>query len=109
MAIPWTPPCVYVDPNTGKPTDVVTVQGLECAFGGVLTVVAEFALLAAFIMLLVGGFKYLTSGGDPKAAEAAQHTITYAIFGLIALVLVWLILKLIQEFTGVNVTIFRIP
>lgn len=59
-------------------------------------------------MFLIGGFKYLTSGGDPKALEGAKGTLTHAILGLIVLVFAFLILVIIQAVTGVNVTQFRI-
>ncbi len=67
-----------------------------------------FAGIALFILLLVGGFKYITSGGDPKALEGAQKTITYAIAGLIVIILSFLILVLISTITGVDVTKFNV-
>lgn len=64
------------------------------------------AFIALTIMLLVSGFKYLTSGGDPKATQAAGQIITWAFLGIIFLILAWLILKLIETFTGVTLTQF---
>jgi len=60
-------------------------------------------------MLIVGGFKYLTSGGDQKATASAQQTLTFAVVGLVLLVLAFLVFRLIEQFTGVNVTNFVIP
>jgi hypothetical protein len=88
---------------------VATIQGFECIVQIVLNYAIRLAGIAVFIMLIIGGFKYLTSGGDPKAKEAAQKTITYAIFGLALLLGSWLILLFINEFTGLNVTQFTIP
>ena len=59
-------------------------------------------------MFIVGGFKYVTSGGDPKKVQAAQATLTYAILGLVLALLAWFILVFIEKFTGVKVTEFRI-
>lgn len=89
--------------------NVATLKGVEAIFRLILNVATQLAVLAVFIMLIIGGFKYLTSGGDPKATESAQKTITYAILGLVALIGIWLILKFIYVFTGVNVTQFVIP
>ena len=61
-----------------------------------------------FIMLILGGFKYLTSAGNPENAAAAQKTITYAIIGIVIVALAYLILVLIQQFTGANVTQFTV-
>lgn len=91
----------------GEP--IATIQGLECIFINILNIATSLAGLAVFIMLLVGGFKYLTSGGDPKAAQSARNTLTYAILGLVLVIAAWFILKFIAEFTGVEVTIFKIP
>ena len=52
-------------------------------------------VLIFFAMLLVGGFKYLTSGGDMKALDSAKGTLTFAFIGLSFLVASWLILNLI--------------
>ncbi len=92
-----------------SPTDgIATIQNLECIFGNVIKFALGFAGIILFILLIVGGMKYITSGGDPKAAEGAQKTITYAIGGLILILLSFLILRLISTITGVDVTQFKI-
>ncbi len=87
---------------------VATIKGLECAFSNFISVILALAGIVLFIMLVIGGFRYLVSGGDPKAVEAAKGTLTQAIVGLVILVLAFLILVLIREITGVNVTEFRV-
>lgn len=77
-------------------------------FFNIVKVLIASAGVALFILLLVGGFKYITSGGDPKAAEGAQKTITYAIGGLVLILLSYLILVIIYKITGVNVTQFQV-
>lgn len=89
--------------------DPAKITDLELIFGRIISLASYFALFVAFIMLLIGGFRYLTSGGDPKKAEEAKNTITYAIFGLLVLVGIWFLLKFIKSFTGIDVTLFQIP
>jgi len=84
------------------------LSDLEGVFGNVIKSALALAGVVLFILLLVGGIKYITSGGDPKAAEGAQKTITYAIGGLILILLSYLILVLIKTITGVDVTQFII-
>jgi TRAP-type C4-dicarboxylate transport system permease small subunit len=96
-------------PGGGAPIEVATIQGFECLVRIALNFAVRLAGIAAFVMLLIGGFKYLTSGGDPKSTESAKKTITYAILGLVLLLGGWLVLLFIKEFTGINVTIFEIP
>jgi hypothetical protein len=49
--------------------------------------------LAAFISLIIGGFQYLTSMGEPAGIREAKDRIYSAFFGLILLLGSWLILK----------------
>ena len=88
---------------------VATIQGFECLFQNILQVIVPIAGLAFFAMFLVGGFKYLTSAGDPKKAATATHTLTMAFIGIVGVIVSWLILLFIKNFTGVNVTEFNIP
>lgn len=88
--------------------DVATLQYLETIFANVISAALAFAAIVLFIMFLIAGFRYLTSGGDPKAVEAAKGTLTHAIAGLVILVLAFVILQLIKIITGVDVTIFKV-
>lgn len=85
-----------------------TIKGLECAFGNFISVILALSGIVLFLMLVVGGFRYLVSGGDPKAVESAKGTLTQAIVGLVILVLAFLILKLIEAITNVPVTQFKV-
>lgn len=85
-----------------------TIQCLGGIFSNVVQSFLGFAGIVLFILLLVGGFKFITSGGDPKAVEGAQKTITYAIIGLVVILLSFLILVLIRAVTGVDVTKFNV-
>ena len=90
------------------PEDVATFGALEGVFENVTRAVLGLAAITLFILLVWGGFKYITSGGDPKAAEDARKTLTYAIGGMVLIALAILILRLIEAFTGIDVTQFRI-
>jgi len=74
----------------------------------VVSVVALIGGFLSFIALIVGGFRYITARGDPKAIAAAQSSITWAIAGLGLIIVAWLILLFIEKFTGVQVTIFKL-
>ncbi|MCR4324717.1 MAG: pilin [Candidatus Curtissbacteria bacterium] len=75
----------------------------------IISLLAPAAGIAFFVMLIVGGFKYITSGGDPKNVGQAQSILTYAVIGIVLVVASWLILQLIGRVTGVDVTTVRIP
>lgn len=84
------------------------LSALEGVFSNVVKALLGGAGIALFIMLLSGGLKYITSSGDPKATEGAQKTITYAIGGLVLVLLSYLFLVLISQITGVDITKFKI-
>jgi hypothetical protein len=49
----------------------------------VIRVLSTIAGVAAVIMLIVGGLKYITSGGDSSKVSSAKSTIIYALVGLV--------------------------
>ena len=87
--------------------DVAQLQDLGCYFGNVLTAIIPLIGILSFVMILAGGFKILTSGGDPKGIAGGKQTITLAIAGIALSILSWLILVLIRNLTGVDVTQFN--
>lgn len=105
-------------PNTGGPWPeatkcesgdcVATIKGFEWIFENIIVSILGLAGIVFFLMITMGGFKYITSGGDPKAAAAARQTITHALMGLILVAAAYLILLFIQNFTGANLTDFKL-
>ena len=94
---------VYAIKDPAEISDIVDI------LARIINLLAPVAAIALFIMILVAGFQFLTSGGDPKSVAAARTTLTYAIIGVILVVVVWLILTLIEAVTGVDVTIVNLP
>lgn len=93
-------PCIY--------QDTLQISCLESLFGRIIGLVASFAGIIFFIMLLIGGFKYLFSGGDAKKTESAKGTLTAAFLGLVLIVAAYIFLQLIGAFTGLDLTHFQI-
>lgn len=65
-------------------------------------------MLVFFVMLMVGGVKFLMAGGDAKALDSAKGTITFSLIGVVFLVSAWIILNIIGNFillggTGNNI------
>ncbi len=51
--------------------------------------------VVAVFMIIIGGFKYITSGGDTNGVSAAKNTIIYAIIGLVIVALAQVAVKFI--------------
>lgn len=49
----------------------------------------------AIIMLIYGGFRYITSGGDSNRVGSAKNTIIYAIIGLVIVALAQIIVHFV--------------
>ena len=102
-----------LDPSKGEVgvdefKDVPTIKGFEAIFENVISVVLSLGAFALFIMLVSGGIRFLTAGDDPKAVEGAKKTISTAIGGIVILVLSYLFLVFIKQFTGMDVTSFKV-
>ena len=85
-----------------------SLKDLEGVFSNVVSAILPLAGIVLFILLIIGGFNFISSGGDPKKTEVAQKTISTAIMGFILVASAYLILVLIEKFTGVKVTEFKI-
>ena len=55
------------------------------------------------IMIIYGGFRYITSGGDSGRVGNAKNTLIYAVIGLIIVVLAQLIVHFVINFSSTNV------
>lgn len=80
----------------------VPLSELDTIFGNIISIAISIAGIVFFIMLIIGGFKYITAGGEPPQLESAKKTLTYAIAGLFFIALAYLILRFIAVFTGVE-------
>jgi len=61
----------------------------------------------SIIMIIYGGFRYITSGGDSGKVGNAKNTLIYAIVGLIIVVLAQLIVNFVITQTSNNTTNFQ--
>lgn len=58
----------------------------------------------AVIMIIYGGFRYITSGGDSGRVGNAKSTLLYAVVGLIIVALAQLIVHFVINFSSTSVT-----
>lgn len=68
--------------NTGDP-----VTGKDGALVKATNVLALIAGLMAVIFLVLGGIKYITSGGAPAEVSKAKESIIYAVVGIVVIVI----------------------
>ncbi len=66
----------------------------------IVTVINIFSLVVgviSVIMIIIGGLKYITSGGDSGNVTSAKNTILYAIIGLVVVALAQIIVRFVIE------------
>ena len=82
----------------GMPTELIGDNGI---FNRITSLILLVIGAVSVIMLIIGGFRYIVSGGDAKKVADAKNTILYAIIGLIISLLAAAIVRfVIQTFVG---------
>ncbi len=76
----------------GCPRDLFGDTGV---FKQVTNTVLYIVGIIAVIMLIIGGIKYVVSGGDSKKVTDAKNTVLYAIIGLIIAFLAFAIVNFV--------------
>ncbi|HUC89961.1 MAG TPA: hypothetical protein VMR45_04120 [Patescibacteria group bacterium] len=71
--------------DKAKTSDPIT--GPNGAIRKISLLIARITGIAAVIMIVVGGFMYVTSSGDASKANDARRVIIYALVGLVVIVL----------------------
>ena len=53
--------------------------------------------VVAVVMIIFGGFRYITSGGNDSSVTSAKNTILYAVIGLIIVALAQLLVRFVLK------------
>lgn len=76
----------------GCPADLFGEHGV---FKQITNTILYIVGILAVIMLIIGGIRYIVSGGDSKKVTDAKNTILYAIIGLIVCFLAFAIVNFV--------------
>ena len=74
-----------------------------------IRLVVVIAAVIFFFILVIGGVRWIASGGDKAQTEAARNQITAALVGLVIVFAAWAIVALINTFFNVNIFNLVIP
>lgn len=78
---------INTDCNTPSRENQDPNQVLNDIIADIINLFSLIVGVVAVIMIIVGGFRYITSGGDSANVGAAKNTILYAIIGLVIVAL----------------------
>jgi len=86
-----------------QPTDLF--GGENSIFGRVTNILLFLVGAISVIMLIIGGIRYVVSGGDQAQVTSAKNTILYAIVGIVVAFLAYAAVNFVtQALAGTNAT-----
>lgn len=88
--------------NANCPATLDCLVGPNGIFNNIVHAALIFIGTVVVILIIFAGYKFITSGGDSKQIEGARKAITYAIIGLLVVLLSFFIINLIATITGVT-------
>lgn len=72
----------------GVPADAASIQDI-------LAIVFAIAGAVAFLIVIIAGFQFVISGGDPQKVSKARQTILYAVVGLVVCSVAFTVVKFV--------------
>ncbi len=94
LTMPLTVSAITVDPSLSGELDLGTAD-LESTVINIIQWALGFLGLIAVILILYGGFIWMTAGGNEDKVATAKKIITAAVIGLIIILLAWAIVTFV--------------
>lgn|GEM_PF-589750 len=79
----------------GAPTTIPQIRCLNVFATNIIAAVLYFSGAALIVIIIIAGYKYLSSRGDEKKLESAKMTLIYAVIGIFLIFFAFAIVKLI--------------
>lgn len=92
--------------SSGGPFADIKAASLGLIVSELLKYLFPVAGLLLFAYLVMGGFSYLTSGGDPKAMEQAKGKVTNAIVGFVIIFVAYWLVQILEFMFGLKSGMF---
>ncbi len=92
--------CAGLDAAVGTAGTCGASTGGQTVEGTVAQVIRIFSYVVgviSVIMVIVGGFQYVTSGGDSGKVTTAKNTIMYALIGVVIVVLAQVMVRFVID------------
>lgn len=87
-----------IDGNgTGCGVNGGTSEKLTVLIKLIINIISVVVGVVAVIMIVFGGLKYITSGGESSNVSSAKNTILYAIIGLVVVALAQFIVRFVLD------------
>ena len=100
---------ISITPKSGSSLESLKELTAGGIISGAISLILILVALVFFFILVIGGLKWITSGGDEKKVAAARAQITNALIGLVIVFAAWAIMSLIGTVFGISLTNLTIP
>lgn len=75
-------------------------QDIVSVVGDVIAILLFIAGAIAVLFVIIGGFQYVTSGGNEESAKKGKKTLTNAIIGIVIIILAYAIINVVVNTVG---------
>lgn len=100
---------INLRPSDGSEFNTVAAFEVGDIISTLITIVMIVAGIIFLIMLVVGGVRWIVSGGDKAQTEAARSQITAALIGLVIVFSAYAIATLVGNIFGISLLDFDVP
>jgi hypothetical protein len=83
--------------GTGLTGGITTETSLTGFILRVINIALALAGLIAVLFLIIGGFRYITAGGNSEASESAKKIILNAVIGIIVVILSFVVVRVVSN------------
>lgn len=83
--------------TSGDCSGDANTPGVDNIIAAAIKILSSIVGLAAVVVIIVGGFKYITSGGDSNKVGAAKNTIMYALIGVVIAVMAQVLVRFVFD------------
>ena len=71
---------------------------LFSSFDGITEYLLPIGIVLAIAMVVVGGYMWMSSAGNPDKVKQAQGTLTWAVIGMVFIILAGLVIKTLVDY-----------
>ena len=89
--------CAGLGATGGSCTPVPGETTVEGTLATVIKIISWVVGIISVVMVMVGGFQYVTSGGDSAKVTSAKNTIMYALIGIVIVALSQIMVNFVIE------------
>lgn len=81
-------------PTAGN-TNLPSEENVNDFIISIINILLGIVGLIAVLFLIIGGFRYVTAGGNEESAESGKKTIINAIIGIVIVILAFVIVRVV--------------